>query len=192
MLRASLPLRGRVIEPAPRLDPGVGVTTSLAGTSRSRERPPQPAPLRPRRTDHNPCAEIGWAKTVKHPTADELAASLPGRTVEGVERRAKYLLFPLAGQPPATFAAHLGMTGNLLVQPREQPAHPMTRHAFALDDGTRTALRRRPQVRQAVAGRRPCEDPAAPGPGAAGRRVHHRVAGGLAGETKRSGEGPAA
>ena len=27
------------------------------------------------------------------------------------------------------------MTGNLMVQPGEQPPHPMTRHAFALDDG---------------------------------------------------------
>ena len=27
------------------------------------------------------------------------------------------------------------MTGNLVVQPGEQPPHPMTRHAFALDDG---------------------------------------------------------
>jgi formamidopyrimidine-DNA glycosylase len=27
------------------------------------------------------------------------------------------------------------MTGNLVVQPGEQPSHPMTRHVFALDDG---------------------------------------------------------
>ena len=80
-------------------------------------------------------AEIGWAKTVKHPSADEFAASLAGRTVEDVGRRAKYLLFPLAGQPEATFVAHLGMTGNLVVQPGEQEQHPMTRHVFALDDG---------------------------------------------------------
>ena len=80
-------------------------------------------------------AEIGWANTVKHPSAEELAGSLAGRMIESVERRAKYLLFPLKGQPSATFAAHLGMTGNLVVQPREQPSHPMTRHTFALDDG---------------------------------------------------------
>jgi formamidopyrimidine-DNA glycosylase len=55
--------------------------------------------------------------------------------VEDVGRRAKYLLFPLAGPPTATLVAHLGMTGNLVVQPGEQPPHPMTRHTFALDDG---------------------------------------------------------
>ena len=86
-------------------------------------------------------AEIGWTKTVKLPSAEELAASVAGRTVADVGRRAKYLLFPLAGpstgpgQAATTLVAHLGMTGNLVVQPREQPNHPMTRHTFALDDG---------------------------------------------------------
>ena len=92
-------------------------------------------------------AEIGWANTVKRPSAEEFAESVAGRTIEDVGRRAKYLLFPLAGSPvgsssstssgqaAATLVAHLGMTGNLVVQPGEQPPHPMTRHVFALDDG---------------------------------------------------------
>ena len=86
-------------------------------------------------------AEIGWAKTVKHPSAEDFAASVAGRTVADIGRRAKYLLFPLAGPSTgpgvaaATLVAHLGMTGNLVVQPKEQPAHPMTRHTFELDDG---------------------------------------------------------
>ena len=86
-------------------------------------------------------AEIGWANSVKLPSAEELAAAVAGRTVEDVLRRAKYLVFPLAGpstssgQRDATLVAHLGMTGNLVVQPAEQPPHPMTRHVFALDDG---------------------------------------------------------
>ena len=42
-------------------------------------------------------ADIGWANTVKHPSADELAASVAGRTIADVGRRAKYLLFPLDG-----------------------------------------------------------------------------------------------
>ena len=86
-------------------------------------------------------ADIGWAKTVKHPTAEELAESVAGRTVEDIGRRAKYLLFPLSGpsissgQAATTLVAHLGMTGNLVVQPGEQQSHPMVRHTFALDDG---------------------------------------------------------
>ena len=80
-------------------------------------------------------ADISWAKTVKHPTAEELAASVVDRTIKDVGRRAKYLLFPLAGEPTATLVAHLGMTGNLVVQPGDLKPHAMTRHAFALDDG---------------------------------------------------------
>lgn len=80
-------------------------------------------------------ADIGWAKTVKHPSAEELAASVVGRTIEELGRRAKYLLFPLAGEPAKTLVAHLGMTGNLVVQPSEHEPHAMTRHTFALDDG---------------------------------------------------------
>ncbi len=80
-------------------------------------------------------ADIGWANTVKHPTAEEFASSVAGRTVEDVGRRAKYLLFSLAGEPKATLVAHLGMTGNLVVQAGELASHPMVRHTFALDDG---------------------------------------------------------
>ena len=80
-------------------------------------------------------ADIGWAKTVKLPTAEEFAAQVAGRQIEDVGRRAKYLLFPLAGEPDATLVAHLGMTGNLVVQPGSEPPHAMTRHTFALDDG---------------------------------------------------------
>lgn len=86
-------------------------------------------------------ADISWANTVKYPSAEELALSVAGRTIVDVGRRAKYLLFPLAGpsassgQAAATLVAHLGMTGNLVVQPREIDPHAMTRHTFALDDG---------------------------------------------------------
>ena len=85
--------------------------------------------------------DVGWEKTVKHPTAEEFASSLPGRTIADVGRRAKYLIFPLAdpstssGRAADTLVAHLGMTGNLVVQPGEQAPHPMVRHTFALDDG---------------------------------------------------------
>ena len=86
-------------------------------------------------------AEVGWEKTVKHPSAEEFVSSLSGRTIVDVGRRAKYLLFPLtgpsagSGQAGMTLVAHLGMTGNLVVQPGEQEPHPMVRHTFPLDDG---------------------------------------------------------
>ena len=78
---------------------------------------------------------IGWANSVKHPSPETLAAAVAGRTVAEVDRRAKYLLFPLAGSPAAVLIAHLGMTGDLAVQPAQRPPPPLTRHVFALDDG---------------------------------------------------------
>ncbi len=80
-------------------------------------------------------ADITWANTVKKPSAAELAEGLKGRTVQDVQRRGKYLIFPLSGGNPATFIVHLGMTGRLQVHPQSQEPHPMTRHSFPLDDG---------------------------------------------------------
>ena len=80
-------------------------------------------------------ANITWANTVKKPSAPELAEGLKGRTVQDIQRRGKYLIFPLSGGNPATFIVHLGMTGRLQVQPQSQEPHPMTRHTFPLDDG---------------------------------------------------------
>ncbi|MDA1128241.1 MAG: bifunctional DNA-formamidopyrimidine glycosylase/DNA-(apurinic or apyrimidinic site) lyase [Chloroflexi bacterium] len=84
-------------------------------------------------------ANITWANTVKKPSAAELAKGLKDRTIQDIQRRGKYLIFPLSGGDPAslpsTFIVHLGMTGRLYVQPQSQKPHPMTRHSFPLDDG---------------------------------------------------------
>ena len=80
-------------------------------------------------------ANVGWGNTVKHPSAAEFAAGLAGRTIKGVDRRAKYLIFPLSGGDPDTFIVHLGMTGRLQVHPQTRKPDPLTRHAFSLDDG---------------------------------------------------------
>lgn len=79
-------------------------------------------------------ANISWANTVKKPSAPELAKSLQNRIVQDVQRRGKYLIFPLSGGNPSTFIVHLGMTGRLLVQPQFEEPDPMTRHSFPMDD----------------------------------------------------------
>jgi formamidopyrimidine-DNA glycosylase len=69
---------------------------------------------------------------VRHPRAvrrhlagaDDLIAQLAGRTVTGAARRGKYLWFPLAdpdGSSDSALVGHLGMSGQLLVQPPEAP-----------------------------------------------------------------------
>lgn len=79
---------------------------------------------------------------VLHPRAvrrqpDDLAAALLGHRLRWASRRGKYLWFPLAGgpgsQPPQALVAHLGMSGQLLVQPRRasDEAHLRVRIRFA-------------------------------------------------------------
>ena len=83
-------------------------------------------------------ATITWAKTVKQPSLEDFVLGLRDRRVAGVNRRGKYLLFPLDGgdsRTPDTLVLHLGMTGGLRVHPHSQPAPPMVRHTFSLDDG---------------------------------------------------------
>jgi formamidopyrimidine-DNA glycosylase len=84
---------------------------------------------------------------VRHPRAvrrhlggaADLAARLSGLTVEAASRRGKYLWLPLAGADGSTgecLIAHLGMSGQFLVEPTEAPEekHLHVRVTFA-DDG---------------------------------------------------------
>jgi formamidopyrimidine-DNA glycosylase len=72
------------------------------------------------------------AAEVRHPRAvrrhlgggADLAARLVGLTAEAASRRGKYLWLPLAGAdggPAEALIAHLGMSGQLLVQPPDAP-----------------------------------------------------------------------
>ncbi|GAB3971677.1 bifunctional DNA-formamidopyrimidine glycosylase/DNA-(apurinic or apyrimidinic site) lyase [Streptomyces sparsus] len=89
------------------------------------------------------------AVTVLHPRSvrrhlaggADFAARLPGRTVGTPLRRGKYLWLPLSGPDAAEdFAvlAHLGMSGQLLVQPPDAPdeKHLRVRVTFADGDGS--------------------------------------------------------
>jgi formamidopyrimidine-DNA glycosylase len=67
------------------------------------------------------------------PPAD-VERAIAGRTIEGVERRGKYLLLRLEGA--RTLAMHLRMTGNLLLQDGE-PDPPYLRARLDLDDDRR-------------------------------------------------------
>ena len=59
--------------------------------------------------------------------------ALRGRTVAAVERRGKYLLFPLA--PKDWLVAHLRMTGKFVLCDAPPQVHPHHRVWFELDDG---------------------------------------------------------
>jgi len=67
---------------------------------------------------------------------DDVVARLTGRTLTGAERRGKYLWLPLEGTDEALLG-HLGMSGQLLVLPPEDPDGPHLRARLAFTDGGR-------------------------------------------------------
>ena len=64
------------------------------------------------------------------PGADDFAAALRGRVVTGARRRGKYLWLPLDSGDAVL--AHLGMSGQLLVQPSQRPTERHLRVRFGL------------------------------------------------------------
>ena len=86
---------------------------------------------------------------VHHPRAvrrhlqgsDDFVATLTGRTLTAAHRRGKYLWLPLAepdGEPSGrALVAHLGMSGQLLVEKPSQPDETHLRARFRFTDGGR-------------------------------------------------------
>ena len=80
---------------------------------------------------------IGWARSVRTPALEDFVLGIPNRRIMEIRRRGKYLVLPLTESdfdPAADLILHLGMTGGLRVHPRAQPAPPMVRHTFFLED----------------------------------------------------------
>jgi formamidopyrimidine-DNA glycosylase len=73
--------------------------------------------------------------------ADHFVAALTGRTFTDARRRGKYLWLPMAeadGTPSgAAMVAHLGMSGQLLVEKSSQPDERHLRARFTFTDGGR-------------------------------------------------------
>ena len=83
--------------------------------------------------------QVGWANCVKGGSVEDFVLGLPGRRIGEINRRGKYLLLSLDSEE--TLIIHLGMTGGLKVQPADQPADPLVRHTFTLDDGRELRFR---------------------------------------------------
>jgi formamidopyrimidine-DNA glycosylase len=73
------------------------------------------------------------------PGADDFTAALAGRVVTGARRRGKYLWLPL--DTGDALMAHLGMSGQLLVQPADRPAERHLRVRFGLSGSPLLELR---------------------------------------------------
>ncbi|MDX1521683.1 MAG: bifunctional DNA-formamidopyrimidine glycosylase/DNA-(apurinic or apyrimidinic site) lyase [Anaerolineae bacterium] len=73
-----------------------------------------------------------WPRTVS-PSIEAIENRLPGQRVEAISRRAKYLQFRLSGGD--TLLIHLKMSGELLIEPANEPPHRHVRAIFGLDNG---------------------------------------------------------
>ena len=70
--------------------------------------------------------------------ADNFAARLVGQRIDGIERRAKYLLFRLASGD--CLVAHFGMSGTIIVHDTRVPPEPHDHVRLRLDDGAELVL----------------------------------------------------
>ncbi|MHA6763073.1 bifunctional DNA-formamidopyrimidine glycosylase/DNA-(apurinic or apyrimidinic site) lyase [Streptacidiphilus sp. PAMC 29251] len=86
--------------------------------------------------------------TVLHPRAvrrhaagsEDFAAQLAGRALGPAQRRGKYLWLPIPGTG-TSLLGHLGMSGQLLIQPGDAPAETHLRVRFRFEDSVGTELR---------------------------------------------------
>ena len=72
---------------------------------------------------------VEWRPMVQRSFLNVLT-ELPGRCIERVERRGKYIVFPLSGE--IVLLIHLKMSGRVYVCTADAPPDPYTRVAFAL------------------------------------------------------------
>ncbi len=82
--------------------------------------------------------EVRLRRIVRTPGMDEFCQSLRNQTVEGVDRRGKYLLFRLSG---ATLVSHLRMEGRYSVHESGEVTEPHTHVVFYFTDGTELRYR---------------------------------------------------
>jgi formamidopyrimidine-DNA glycosylase len=80
-----------------------------------------------------------WPRHIATPSLAELQRRIHGRRITAVNRRGKYLLFPLDdGQ---TLIIHLKMSGHLAVVSSQSPSDKYTHTIFALENGQELRFR---------------------------------------------------
>jgi formamidopyrimidine-DNA glycosylase len=84
-------------------------------------------------------AWFDWPNQIKHPPPDQFADALRGRTILGVERRAKWLTLDLSGA--AVLAIQVKMTGQLTVVAAAEPRNRHVHATLTFDDGRELRMR---------------------------------------------------
>lgn len=80
-------------------------------------------------------AQVFWERTIANMTPEAFVEQIVGRSIESIDRRAKYVIIRL--DDGLRLVVHLRMSGRLLVEPASEPLNPYTRVALDLDNGTR-------------------------------------------------------
>jgi formamidopyrimidine-DNA glycosylase len=80
-----------------------------------------------------------WPNQIKHPPPAAFPGAVRGRTILGVERRAKWLVLELSGA--AVLAVQVKMTGQLYVLPASAPRDRHVHATFTFADGRELRLR---------------------------------------------------
>ena len=75
---------------------------------------------------------IRWPRHIAMPSVTTFRRRIQGRTIKEVDRRGKYLVFPL---DYGTMLIHLRMSGDLALVPSDTPAGRYDRTVFYLEDG---------------------------------------------------------
>ena len=81
---------------------------------------------------------LNWPRMVQIPSPQAFEQRLKGKTIAGLDRRGKYLIFRLSSGE--SLILHFGMSGSLLLDPQNQTDRHI-RAIFHLDDGSRLYLR---------------------------------------------------
>jgi formamidopyrimidine-DNA glycosylase len=77
---------------------------------------------------------VDWPRMVPNTTEEDIGLALSGQTIASVDRRGKYLL--IGFDDDAWLVVHRKMSGNLLLEPSDNPPANHTHLRVALDDGT--------------------------------------------------------
>lgn len=75
---------------------------------------------------------VGWPRSIGAPSPRAFPAQAAGRTIVGVSRRGKYIVFQL---DRGALLVHLKMSGDLTVVPRAAPADRHAHTVFELSNG---------------------------------------------------------
>ena len=72
---------------------------------------------------------VRWDRAVRRPSAKAFVERATGCRIDGLRRRAKYLVFELrgaSGEPGLSMIVHLGMTGSLILRSPDLEPPPYT------------------------------------------------------------------